>query len=53
MQRQAVRMRKDFDMNDETQKITDKSRSIMLALIRANHQKLLDKEAICCNMATD
>ena len=49
----GLKIRDDLVVSNETQEPAEKARSVMLALIRANSTELLEKEATCCNLATD
>ena len=49
----GLKIRDDLALNNEIQKLANTARSVNLALIKTKSTQLLDKEAACCNRATD
>ena len=49
----GLKIRNDFRVNDEIQKLIDTAQTVRLALIKTKSVDLLDKETVCCILATD
>ncbi len=49
----GLKIRNDFRVNDEIQKLIDTAQTVRLALIKTRSTDLLDKETVCCILATD
>ena len=51
---QALKNRSDFPVNDgRTQESTNTVRAVKLSIVQTEIVELLQKEILCCNMATD
>jgi len=49
----GLKIRDDLTMNNDIQELNKTARSVRLALIKIKSVDLLDKETVCCALATD
>jgi hypothetical protein len=50
---QALKVSADFARSDEIQRLMNTAHIVRLVLTKTKSVELLDKESVCCSLATD